>query len=319
MKSNHILSTVILSCLFFALGLTSVQAQIMERAKNRTKQKAENRVDNKIDNSIDKGFNAIEGLFKKKKKKNKTEEASTTETSDQNTEANGAVDMGNVEVSWEEGGPVGDVNPNSWKGRFTMEVEEVKKGKSKGVTTIHYHMDTYKTAMVVTSEGLESTTVIYDLNAQTITTKVNQGGANMAMVMKMPKVTVKDNDVNQDGQAMMPKATGEYKTIQGYRCQKYVYEDDKMTVESWMTDEVSISMMDIANAMNAQNQNTMQMEAMKEYQGFVLESKTTEKGKDKSYVMRFLDVEEGGQDVALFDLSGYQVMKMPNIGGMRRN
>ncbi len=76
-------SFICLFFVFFFLSMSFAEAQIVD-PKELAKRKAENRTNNKIDQTIDKGFDKVEGLFKKKKKKEKT----STEDDNQNEQNN---------------------------------------------------------------------------------------------------------------------------------------------------------------------------------------------------------------------------------------
>ncbi|MEZ4687897.1 MAG: hypothetical protein R3B47_18090, partial [Bacteroidia bacterium] len=227
MTISNLIKTFFSLALCVSMGLSASQAQIIKRAEDRTKRKAENRVDRKIDQTVDDGFNAIEGIFKKKNKTQKTEEQSSEE--EVYVDDEGTIHSNGVEISFEEDNP-GNATPNAWEGRFVMEMVEFKNGKEKERSNTEMHFDTYKTAFVTESDGEGNGVVIFDKANGTMITKSDNNGEKTAMVMKVPKVHVNTDEVYDDvyEENNLPRATGEYKTIQGYRCQKYEYEDDEV-------------------------------------------------------------------------------------------
>jgi ribosomal protein L24 len=260
----------------------------------------------------------VEGLFKKKNKKKKNEEPAEEEVY---VDDKGNVHVDNVEVSFEESEVPADVQPNTWLGRFNMETVEYKNGKERDRMTISFHMDTYKTAFIADLEDAEGSVIIFNKADGTMTTKTNSNGSKTAMVMKVPKVTVDADEAYNDiySENQLPQATGDYRMIEGHRCQKYVYEDDEVQGEAWVTEDADFSMMDVFGAMNVNPSGQVaQPPKGSPYSfqsGMVLESTTIEKGKDRRTVMYMRDIEKDGQDTSLFDLKGYTVMKLPNVGG----
>lgn len=317
MTISNLIKTFLSLSICICLGITASQAQIIKRAGERTERKASNKVDNSIDKTVDKGFNAIEGIFKKKNKKKKNQETTEEEVyvdEDGNVHANG------VEVSFEEGEVPANVSPNAWEGRLLMEIVEYKNGKEKERSNIAMHFDTYKTAIIPDMEDTDEAIVIFNKADGTMTTKTISNGDKTAMIIKMPKVTVNTDEVYEDvyDPSNLPRATGEFKIIQGKRCQKYVYEDDEVKGEAWVTEDSDFSMMDIFGAMNVNpTGKAAQPQKGSAYTfqgGMVLESTTIEKNRDRRSVMYMRDIQENGQDKSLYDLTGYNVMKMPNVG-----
>lgn len=316
--------TIVVVCILMTAPFS--QAQIVKETTKKVEQKAENRVENKVDQGIDKGLNAIEGLFKRKKKKKKTQEQSPaqTESVQVENEMNSSVPVNtdNVNISYDE--PTGNAEPNNWTGRLSMETVEYKNGQEKERGVMHFHIDTYKTAFITEDkkrQGTEVSTIIFDKRNRTMTTKTNDDGEKSAMTMRMPTVTVDTdemyNEIYEEGN--MPRTTGEFKTIGGYRCEKYIYEDDEVRGEAWLTTDGDFSMMDIFGAM-VMNPTGKAPTPPKgsgfTFQGMVMESTSTDKRTGRRTVMILSDVVEDGQDANVFDLSGYNVIKMPNVGNM---
>ncbi|MFK7970103.1 MAG: hypothetical protein AB8F95_07030 [Bacteroidia bacterium] len=327
MTISSMFKSLIVAVLSIAIGLTASQAQIVKKTTKKAEQKAQNRVDNKIDNGIDKGLNAIEGLFKKKKKKKTVEtQEEPTETVEtvESTNTNSSVDMDGMTVETDYSDDAGDATPNRWQGRFTMETVEIKNGKEKDRSVMHMHFVTYKMAIITEDKKAENTIVIFDKTKRTITTKTNTDEGKTAIIMKMPKIKVtmdeEPSSASDADMAKMPKATGEYKMIQGYKCEKYVYEDDEISSVSWITTGVGLSMIDVANTMSAsmggKSIGTTSQGNIYAMESLVLEATTTDKKSGKTSQMFMKDVKKDGQDNTLFNLSGYRVMDMTKMQNM---
>ena len=324
MTISNLIKTFFSLILCLSIGLSATQAQIVKEAGDRTKRKAKNRLDRKIDNTVDDGFNAIEGLFKKKKKKKAIETEETSSEEEVYVDDEGTIHSDGVEISFEENDP-GDATPNAWEGRFTMEMIEYKNGKEKERTKTEMHLDTYKTAIVSETDGEEPAVVIFDKANGTMITKSESDGEKTAMVIKVPKVNVNTDEVYNDvyEENNLPRATGEFKTIQNRRCQKYEYEDEEVTSYAWITEDGDFNMMNVFGAMNVNPSgraaNPPRGSAFSFQGGMVMEAVTIEKGKDRRNEMYMRDIQKNGQDKRLFDLSEYNVMKVPNVGGFLQN
>ena len=263
----------------------------------------------------------------KRKKKKKTQPADTDQDEtpvendiDVEVREDGTINANGVEISYDDA--PGDMTPNSWTGRFTMETSEYKNGKEKDRTVTHMHFDTYQSAIVIEDEKSEASVVIFDKRNRTMTTKTDDDGKKQAVVMRMPRVTVNTDEVYEDiyDEGKLPHATGEYKMINNQRCQRYTYEDDEVVGEAWISEGSGPSMMDIFGSMNlnptGKAAKPPKGSAFSFSGGMVYESTSTDKRSGRISKMSMRNVIKNGQDPALFNLNGYNVVKVPNMGNL---
>jgi hypothetical protein len=332
MKNSFLITLKSLFILLFMASLLPVHAQIGKRIKKRTEERAEQRVEDrvnqKVDNTIDKGLDKLEGIFKKKNKNGQQDEnlpmvdESQSESPEMGDESS---EMGDVSISIEEDNSPGDHTPNEFIGSFKMDLQQEKKGKpvKDGSTSIHFYTNAYQTAFRVEDfqDDGKAAIIIMDKRNRIMITKTEANGEKTATKMRMPKVkaTVADADVSV-GEISVEK-TGEYKTIEGYRCQKYLIETEEQSVEAWMAEDLDIDFSSLggglAQVKGAGGGDVKTYQDAYGLKGFSLESHSREKGKDEVTHMYIKELVVGKENREVFDLSGYRVMDLSRF--MPRN
>ncbi len=293
----------------------SAEAQL-DRLKRRTQNNAEHkvnsRVDNKIDRTMDKGFDAVEGIFKKKNKDN----------AQGGTDANGNP-LENLDFSIEEDNSA--AQPNEFIGSFTMEVTTYKNGQpdKNSPATVSYAFDEWQSAMAINdNKGDGNTRIIFDLREkkQTMLTQ-DKKGKKTGVKMKMMKMKVRDNDNNIPD----PKVTrtNETKQILGHTCRKYLVEDDENNTTAWVAEDIDISFEQMFQNLDFKSGGKGVSEMRKQYnmKGFPLESETVSKKKNEKSVAKFTELKIGTVDKSAFSTAGYEVTEMPDVfgGGFKGN
>ncbi|MEO0731700.1 MAG: DUF4412 domain-containing protein [Bacteroidota bacterium] len=300
----------------------SLSAQATERAKNRAKNRAENRanqkVDQKVDQAVDDAFNAIGGLFKKKKKK-KTDGAADAPTVEaENAEQGAALDnmFGRNAGPWEA-----YTNPVTFS--LTMEMTEIKgNGKEDKMSMDLAVNDTQVAIRLKDAEVKEQTRMILSTqDGKTTMISTDKKGKKTGVRMRMPgtryvaEETVKEIQANYTVQK-----TGERKTIEGYNCEKYIVTDKENggVTESWVTKDLELSAQEIygsilngfsgGKAMKGAQNPAGNMAGLAE--GFPILATSTQNG--KTYISRYTNIRVGAAnyDRSLMNTDGIEVQSI---------
>jgi len=275
--------------------------------KKKAERKVENRANQKVDQAIDKGLDALEGLFKKKSKKPEKESAKDYPT-DQPKSSSSETKPTSKKKS--------DFVPskNTFLGTVKMEYRFFKNDKEEkhSPMEIEMHNSEDATAMKIDHTDAPSSLMILHLDRDKISVITDHDGQKMAMEMNRPNLAKYDSKI---GEYDIQK-TGNTKTIDGYRCAEYIITGDDQKTICWATKDLNVdwkayseSMM----AMSKMNKNSKN-DYFGEMEGFPIEMTTTFKNGKEKVVIKTLEVKEGTYDASLFDLSGYNMMKIPSFG-----
>ncbi len=205
----------------------------------------------------------------------------------------------------------------NFTGSYTMRIESAEK---KFATEMKINIKGDKIAMdMVTPQNAGKFRMIMDKKEQTNTMLTEKDGGNkMAMVMKMP-------DMAEPAESKMKETkitkTDETKTIEGYTCKKIIADNEDMTNEVWMTEEVGLNYYDMMGMLNRGRgpaaSMTPKMEYYKDIKGMPLEMTITDKKKNGEVtIIKILNLKKGDVDDSVFDITGYKMMDMRN-GGRR--
>lgn len=227
---------------------------------------------------------------------------------EESTESN---DDSEVEVEIESADQVTAVK-NEQPISFVMEIEEFKKGKSKGKSLVKMTLDNWKTAIQTSDAAGESTALmIFDNKKGTVLTITDADGERSGVEIKQPKVRVRggsadDYEVNR---------TGETKTIDGAVCEKYIITHKDGTTTSWVTDDYGIIYGEmIAPLFSRMKNSPQQMEELNEMEGIPIESRTISKDGKTETVMFVKDIKKDAAiDRSVFEVDDVKVMSL-NFG-----
>ena len=181
-------------------------------------------------------------------------------------------------------------------------------------------------AAAATEEVVDSAAATVDSAAATATEAVKDAaaaGAEKAVdaAADAAKAAVKkDQAMLEKGEAEI-KATDEYKTIEGYKCRKYIYENDKYISELWVTNDNKLDYVKMNNALfnvfaNSKdpNQNAYYKAGMK---GFTIQTHMMPKDKRmQECIMTMKDIKLGSVPAEMFSTAGYEITDMPSIRNM---
>lgn len=107
--------------------------------------------------------------------------------------------------------------------------------------------------------------------------------------------------------------TQEYRTIDGYKCNKVIAQTEEVTTDLWLTQEAGLSYSDLYKIFNS-TKNTpgarSALPALKNVKGFPIEIVSKEKSKDGNVVVKIKNISRAKVDAQVFSMDGYKVVDM---------
>ncbi len=267
-------SKLFLLTLLFLLGtIINGNAQILEgyakskarTAQNRAVYDADKEVDSQINKGVDKQFNKLKGKILDKDVKPEevkkdsvplaepqTESKSTSSSSPAQNDAMSKALMGKMGINMTRPANMKDVY--EYSGNVLMDVENWnEEGESEGKVayTTNYSDKNNGIAMVFKDEekGLSSMIFDYDnllmlvlsdngsSDKSGIATPLNAYYSDSSSYKSTPEETKAETEKVEDYTSGFKK-TGKSKTIAGYKCDEYFFEDEQDKVSYWMTTEL---------------------------------------------------------------------------------
>ncbi|MCF8378836.1 MAG: DUF4412 domain-containing protein [Bacteroidales bacterium] len=340
-KFLSLLSIIILSSVLF-----QIQAQagnyLMNKAKQasqRAGQKSDEKVTKEMNKEVDKGVEKVfNNLFGDEKK----EANPGTENSDSNADSVNSTNNQSSTPPKGSGSSSDDARANAmlkamginmapvnvnetydYSGNILMNVQSWDdKGKTEGIVEYKSFItkDNSGFAMEFKEENKEKAVMIFDYKNEKMIILSDDGETKSGMVTEYAgmaeKMTeaVENADENSETDEVTDyseyregmKKTGKSKTIAGYKCDEYIYEDEETNVQMWMTDQLPADLW--ANMFSA---NVMSGNAMGFYGGFVMEMDQQDKNSQDRVYMLVKEVNENQS--ATLSTKGYQLI---SIGGM---
>lgn len=287
--------------------------------------KEEESLGNEVEEALSGAAKKIESLFNKKSKKNRSEEAeeeapeSREEREMSSEEEDEAAEQAAANIlngifggdSDEEYVPT----TNEFIGQFTMQMDMFKNGKpdKHNPMIMDLNFAKTKTGIVMNNMKGKSARMIMDLTDNTMIMVTEDGGSSQAFKMKRPNTS---KVVNEAMKGYEVEKTGEYRNIDGYRCQKVIINDTKeeTVTTAWITQDLDVDWRKVTESLMAGRVDT-NMDALRALEGFTIESETIEKGGKERYTMKMSKIKIGSYDQAVFDTTGLEVMSMPGFGG----
>lgn len=316
---------IILLLTVFAIPNLSAQTDIGRRAQTKVKRKVDRKVDRAIDNGIDGAFEAVEGIFtRKKKKKKKDKKTEQTNEPDTSSVPSPAYPSEEVSVTIEED-PDADSRPverSNFIGSFVMEMEEYKGGKMAKdfPMKIGYHIDAYKLGIEMDDKKENSSNVIvYDRQARKMIMKMDKKGEKTAVINKMPnmKITVEGDEYASGKYSVNP--TGRSKVILGYNCKEYQVETEDEVSHVWFAEDLDTDLArSIGSGMvNVKYSGERSMDYGDRYnlKGTWLEVHTKSKNQNTSRDIYIKNLVVGTVDQQVFSTEGYEVTDVSNLFG----
>ncbi|MFK7932558.1 MAG: DUF4412 domain-containing protein [Saprospiraceae bacterium] len=227
---------------------------------------------------------------------------------EESSESSDSTDDVEVEVDMESDGvAIKNEQPIS----FIMEMEEIKKGKSRGKTELTIVADTWKTAMKMNTEGDEMM-VIFDNQKNTMLTITESKDKRSGVEMKQPKIRVRGG---KDDYEYEVTKTGETKVIDGANCEKYIITHEEGTTTSWVTSDYNIHYGELVMPLMKRMRNSpKQMDELNEIDGVPVESRTVSKDGKTETAMYIKNIKKDGAiDRSVFNVDDVEVMSL-NFG-----
>lgn len=329
MKIKVFLFTVI-----FLLGTgLGINAQIIDgyvkskarTAKNRAVYDADKEVDNQINTAVDKQFNKMKDKALKKDEKPAEGDAESSESgneSDSDSKSNSSgksssddamskAIMGKMGINMTRPANMKDVY--DFTGNIKMDIEVWNSdGESDGPVDYitHYSDKNHGFAMEFKDKDKGKSLMIFDYDNQLMLIMADNGHDKSGIAT--PLGAYQYDSVKYAGNSTQPdadsynakfKKTGKSKTIAGYKCDEYLYEDEENTVSYWTTTELPAELwakMYSSNALNSVYTG--------QYSGFTMESDRMSKtSKERSHM---IVKEVNPKQPASISTVGYNVMTM---------
>ena len=136
-------------------------------------------------------------------------------------------------------------------------------------------------------------------------------GNKMAMKQKLDAVN--ESVKNKDEQPKITR-TGEFKEIEGYKCEHVIVETSDANSDLWITKDLGMSMVDVMGFMSGRNAAAYKKNFAASsdiIDGVSLETNVTQKKNQEKTKMVIHDIKKQAVDNSEFSTDGYQVMDMP--------
>ncbi|MBK6329907.1 MAG: DUF4412 domain-containing protein [Bacteroidetes bacterium] len=208
---------------------------------------------------------------------------------------------------------------------MSMVIEYPEKPKNN--VTLDYYFKNYECASVfkMQKENSGIDRMIMNFKAGTSTMLMtDRKGKKTGMTMELKNydwvaknAVNKSNKMLEDGDATITP-TDEYKTIEGYKCRKYLYEDQNYKSDMWVSNQVGMDYMQFNQAAysafaNAKNQNNNAYYKAGIH-GVVIQHHMYPKGgRSEEAIMTLKNIKSGYAPDEMFSSAGYEVTKMPSM------
>ncbi len=325
----------ILAISIAAVSIPATSQSFLEKMAKHAKQKAEKEAENraekkaneKIDKEIDKAYDNLEKQFEKEQKEevkqsNKSKKSGSSSQQDINKDLNSFMSKMGVSTT-----PVPIEDSYSFNSSVTMNFKSYSNdGKLEndgnmvsyfvsGQNTIAYE---FVDGNIKTSQKNKTGTFILDYKNKATIILTNEDGQKTGMAYGLGDM-VDDDDWNEamkddpnfkkeEAEALNPyvKKTGRTKSILGYSCEEYKYDDDEVSSTFWITDEVTWN-----NKSVISNVFSASIYSYGTPNGFLMESVSVDKRTGEKSTYTITDINKSANKT--FDVSQYQIT---NIGSM---
>lgn len=201
--------------------------------------------------------------------------------------------------------------------------------KPQNNMTIQYYFKNYDCVVVYKTEnqntGVDRTLLNFKEGKST-TLMTDKKGKKTGVVTELKSfdwlaksAAEKNNKALKDGDVTL-KATDEYKTIEGYKCRKYIYEDMNHRMDMWMANNVGIETVQLNQAMyssaiysSAKNVSNYAYQKASA-NGVAIQTHIYPKSpRQEESVMTIKNIKNGSVSDAMFSTEGYEIAKMPSL------
>jgi len=268
---------VLFNVLLLSVSMFGVNAQVLDSymkskartATNRVGQNADKEVDNQINKAVDKEFNKIKDKILEKdddataepvEAEGNSESVKSTDNSSKSSKSSGddamsKALMGKMGINMER--PANMKDSYDYTGNIKMDIESWNyEGESEGVVayTTQYSEKDNGFAMEFKDEDNGYSTIIFDYDNQLMLILTDNGTDKSGFASTLSpyqekvegpteneepaNVQTGTESENIDDYYSSFKKTGKSKTIAGYKCDEYYYEDEEDMISYWMTSDI---------------------------------------------------------------------------------
>lgn len=295
--------------------------RLKEKTQNKIEQKINDRAEKKADEKIDESLDNIEESLE-----NKSDSIKGKSDEEKNNSAEESMDnrMQNMLKSMGMGGePVPFENSYSFSYLIQMHIESFdKSGNSTSSGEFISHIDKESQSMayeVISGDMAESGQGIFIIDAKNDAMLIlnDKNGEKSGIVYGMGdffenrgQTYEEEIDLSETPETYLAnpnvKKTGKTKTIAGFKCEEYVYEDDESKSHVWITKDLKMNTRDFFSTLFNTSLYSHGMGW-----GYMLETTSINKNSGEKSVMEVTRIDKNSNK--RFNLSGYQIT---NLGSM---
>lgn len=211
---------------------------------------------------------------------------------------------------------------------MSMTIEYPEKPKNN--MTVDYYFKNYECAAIFTSQktnGSMDRMIMNFKDGKSTMLMTDKKGRKTGMVMEMKNydwaiknAVDKNNKKVENGDASIT-ATDEYKTIEGYKCRKYLFEDQNNKMDLWVCKDVGMDYLKFNRAAGSafSNSKTPGGDAYRKagIDGVVIQTHIYPKGgRNEEAIMTTKNIKTGNIPEEMFSTAGYEVTTMPSLKDM---
>lgn len=304
--------------LFLASAVTinyNVDAQVvgkylekkLKQATNRAGEKADQEVTEEMNEQVDKGVESIfDNIFNDTGEEGESTSGSSGPNNKNSSEALSAAMMKSMGISMD---PANIEENYTYSGNILMTVQSWdSEGNTDGELDYKTYMsDNYSGFAMEFTKNDQHSTMVFDTKNGAMIILSESNGQKTGIVTSYAIDSLMESDYTEEtvedysiyNQNL--KKTGKTKTVAGYKCDEYRYEDEEIEGSVWMTDELPAELwarMFSANVIAASNIGA--------YGGFVMEMEQIDKENQYKTFMQVREVNEN--QPTTISTAGYQMM-----------
>ncbi len=289
--------------------------KLQEKVQERAEEKVEERVDKKIDEAIDKQLDKIEESLESDSE-NEPGSSESRSQSDRDREQRMQNIMKGIGIGGE---PVPVADAYAFKQMIEMRVESYNKNgklESEGDFITHLSPDSKSMAYQVVSGDMgnpgQGMFIIDAENGATIILSEEKGEKTgivygMGAFFSSIGETYEEENLAETPEAYLAnpnvKKTGRTKTIAGYKCEEYKFNDEETESEVWITQDLKMNTQDFFSTLFKTN-----LYARGVPWGYMMEATTLDKETGEKSVMQVTRVDANSNK--RFNMADYQITNL---------
>lgn len=234
-----------------------------------------------------------------------------------NPDGSSTIKTNDAEIKIEESTNA-DIRPNTFLGSFVMNFENTSNGK-KSTGKIEYYFKEWASMMIPNFEENKDMGMKMLFDHKKLTTTmltVDKKGKKSGIITKTPKITVTTSSPSQAMKEGKLVKTGEKKVIEGYNCEKWLYNSEDSKSEFWVTTNIKYNLSQALALFNTANKGGKSPKNnFDKIEGFCMEGTTTSSNGD-IYYFTITQLKIGEPSSDKFSTEGYEIMDMSSFGNM---